>query len=141
MEQLTVRGFGDDLAERIQRLAIREGKSLNQTVLKLLRKGAGLTARGKSHHGIRPSLHPGGRRCDSGTYSRYAPESRLVRRAQERSRCSRDFHHGLLREGPGDADTVGSSLDHLIGTWTRAEADEVDSALEEFEKIDGSVWE
>ena len=87
MEQLTVRGFGDDLAERIQRLAIREGKSLNQTVLKLLRKGAG------------------------------------------------------LREGPGDADTVGSSLDHLIGTWTRAEADEVDSALEEFEKIDGSVWE
>ena len=68
MEQLTVRGFGDDLAERIQRLAIREGKSLNQTVLKLLRKGAGLTARGKSHHGIRPSLHPGGRRCDSGTY-------------------------------------------------------------------------
>ncbi len=56
-----------------------------------------LTARGKSHHGIRPSLHPGGRRCDSGTYSRYAPESRLVRRAQERSRCSRDFHHGLLR--------------------------------------------
>ena len=60
-----------------------------------------LTARGKSHHGIRPSLHPGGRRCDSGTYSRYAPESRLVRRAQERSRCSRDFHHGLLRPGAG----------------------------------------
>ncbi len=26
----------------------------------------------------------------------YAPSSRLVRRAQERSRCSRDFHHGLL---------------------------------------------
>ena len=55
-----------------------------------------ISARGKSHHGIRPSLHPGGRRCDSGTYSRYAPESRLVRRAQERSRCSRDFHHGLI---------------------------------------------
>ena len=71
MDQLTVRGFGDDLAERIHRLAIREGKSLNQTVLKLLRKGAG------------------------------------------------------LREGPGAADTVGSSLDHLIGTWTRAEADEM----------------
>ena len=87
MEQLTVRGFGDDLAERIRRLAIREGKSLNQTVLKLLRKGAGL---GK----------------DS-----------------------------------GDADRVGSSLDHLIGTWTKAEADEMDAALEEFEKIDGSVWE
>lgn len=87
MEQLTVRGFGDDLAERIQRLAMREGKSLNQTVLKLLRKGAG------------------------------------------------------LGERPGDADTVGSSMDHLIGTWTQAEADEMDAALEEFEKIDGSVWE
>ena len=87
MEQLTVRGFGDDLAERIRRLAIREGKSLNQTVLKLLRKGAG------------------------------------------------------LRNDSGDSDRVGSSLDHLIGTWTKAEADEMDAALEEFEKIDGSVWE
>ena len=34
------------------------------------------------------------------TYSRYAPSSRLVRRAQEQSRCSRDFHHGLLRRLP-----------------------------------------
>ena len=59
-----------------------------------------LTARGKSRHGIRPSLHPGGQRCDSVTYSRYAPSSRLVRRAQEQSRCSRDFHHGLLRRLP-----------------------------------------
>ena len=87
MDQLTVRSFGDDLAERIQRLAIREGKSLNQTVPKLLRKGAG------------------------------------------------------LREAPGDADTAGSSLDHLIGTWTQAEADEMDAALAEFERIDGSVRE
>ena len=55
-----------------------------------------MPARGKSRHGIRPSLHPGGLRCDSVTYSRYAPSSRLVRRAQERSRCSRDFHHGLI---------------------------------------------
>ena len=55
-----------------------------------------IAARGKSRHGIRPSLHPGGLRCDSVTYSRYAPSSRLVRRAQERSRCSRDFHHGLI---------------------------------------------
>ena len=50
-----------------------------------------LTARGTSRHS---TVHE--RRCDSGTYSRYAPESRLVRRAQERFRCSRDFHHGLL---------------------------------------------
>ena len=60
-------------------------------------KRVGLTARGKSRHGIRPSLRPAfAVRCDSVTYSRYAPSSRLVRRAQERSRCSRDFHHGLL---------------------------------------------
>ena len=56
-----------------------------------------LPARGKSRHGIRPGLHPGGLRCSSVTYSRYAPSERLVRRAQPRSRCSRDFHHGLLR--------------------------------------------
>ena len=37
-----------------------------------------LPARGKSPPGIRPSLHPGGLRCDSVTYSRYAPSSRLV---------------------------------------------------------------
>ena len=63
------------------------------------RSGPILTARGKSHHGIRPSLHPGGRRWDSGGRPQgsplQAPESRLVRRAQEQSRCSRDFHHGL----------------------------------------------
>ena len=55
-----------------------------------------LTACGKSHHGIRPGLHPGGLRCSSVTYSRYAPSERLVRRAQPRSRCSRDFHLRLL---------------------------------------------
>ncbi len=55
-----------------------------------------LAARGKSRHGIRPSLHPGGLCCDSATYSRYAPSPRLVRRALDRSRCSWDFHHGLL---------------------------------------------
>ena len=42
MNQLTVRGFDDELAERIQRLAKRDGTSLNQAAVKLLRKGAGL---------------------------------------------------------------------------------------------------
>ena len=42
MNQLTVRGFDDELAERIRRLAKRDGTSLNQAALKLLRKGAGL---------------------------------------------------------------------------------------------------
>ena len=77
MKQLTVRGFDDELAGSIRRLANREGISLNQAVLTLLRKGAGLT------------------------------------------------------DGKRSVDTVGSSLDHLIGTWSPTEADEMDSALEE----------
>lgn len=42
MNQLTVRGLGNDLAGRIQCLTRRETTSLNQTALKLLRKGVGL---------------------------------------------------------------------------------------------------
>ena len=71
------------------------------TVLLDDRQARRIAARGKSRHGIRPSLHPGGLRCDSVTYSRYAPSSRLVRRAQDRSRCSRDFHHGLIAQAAG----------------------------------------
>ena len=86
MNQLTVRGFDDELSASLQRLAKREGVSLNQAALRLLRKGAGLT------------------------------------------------------DGTGGADIVGSSLDHLIGRWTPAEADEMDSALREFETIDEAAW-
>ena len=35
---------------------------------------------------------------------------------------------------------VGSSLDHLIGTWTDAEADEINTALEDFEVVDEAMW-
>ena len=42
MKQLTVRGFDDELAEAIRQLARRDGTSLNQAALKLLRRGAGL---------------------------------------------------------------------------------------------------
>ena len=42
MNQLTVRGFDDELSAAVRRLAKREGISLNQAALKLLRKGAGL---------------------------------------------------------------------------------------------------
>ena len=86
MNQLTVRGFDDELAERIQRLAKRDGTSLNQAALKLLRKGAGLADPGQGR------------------------------------------------------DTVGSSLDHLIGKWSEDEASELDAALEEFEVIDEAAW-
>ena len=40
-------------------------------------------------------------------------------------------------QGP---DTVGSSLDHLIGSWNDGEAAELDAALEEFEIIDEAAW-
>lgn len=86
MNQITVRGFDDVLSARLRRLAKREGISLNQAALKLLRKGAGLA------------------------------------------------------DGAERTDTIGSSLDHLIGTWTEAEADELDCALKEFETIDEAVW-
>ena len=86
MKQLTIRGFDEELAGQIERLANREGISLNQAVLKLLRRGAGL---GKK----------------------------------------------------GAADTVGSSLDSLIGTWTVEEADQVERAIEDFEGIDDAMWE
>lgn len=40
--QLTIRGFEPDLERCIRDLARREGISLNQAVLRLLRRGAGL---------------------------------------------------------------------------------------------------
>lgn len=86
MNQLTIRGFDDELAASIRRLANRDGISLNQAVLQLLRRGAGL----------------GGRK--------------------------------------GGADTVGASLDHLIGTWSPEEAGEMTRALADLAEIDESMW-
>ena len=86
MKQLTVRGFDNELSDAIQRLALREGISLNKAALRLLRKGAGL---------------------DDGTERR---------------------------------GKVGASLDHLIRVWTPEEADELDAALKQFDKIDEELW-
>ena len=86
VKQLTIRGFDDELAHRIEKLARNEGISLNRAVLRLLRKGAGLGDR------------------------------------------------------KGEIDVVGSSLDHMIGTWTAEEAEEVERAVEDFEQIDESMW-
>ena len=52
----------------------------------------------------------------------------------------------LMRQGAGvaegqEADVVGPSLDHLIGTWSRAEADEIDEAARHYEANDEGVWE
>ena len=56
MNQLTIRGFNDELAESIRQLAKRDGISLNQAALKLLRKGAGLTDGGDNPKAIGSSL-------------------------------------------------------------------------------------
>jgi hypothetical protein len=42
VRQLTIRGFDPELQRRIRELARQEGISLNQAVLRLLRKGAGV---------------------------------------------------------------------------------------------------
>ncbi len=86
MKQLTIRGFDEDLAHRIERLAELEGISLNQAVLRLLRKGAD------------------------------------------------------IGEKKDKMDVVGSSLDHMIGTWTEKEAKEIEQAGADFEEIDESMW-
>ena len=44
-----------------------------------------------------------------------------------------------LPGGSSREDTVGTSFDHLIGSWTQADADEIDAALEEFETIDAAA--
>ena len=48
-----------------------------------------------------------------------------------------------LRKGANldDADVVGSSLDHLMGTWSAEEAKQIDRALEHFSHIDEAMWE
>jgi len=42
MNQLTLRGFDDELGERLQELAEKEHLSLNKAALKLLRQATGL---------------------------------------------------------------------------------------------------
>lgn len=84
MNQLTIRGFDDELADYVRRLARREGISLNRAVMRLLRRGANL-------------------------------------------------------DDP-NADVIGSSLDHLMGTWTVDEADAIDRALQDFSRIDEAMW-
>ena len=73
--------------------------------------------------------------------------ARAIRRLASRDGTS--FNRAavkLMRRGAGlaegqEADIVGSSLDHLIGTWSSAEAEEIDDALRHFEAMDEGVWE
>ena len=56
MNQLTIRGFDDELNAIMCRLADQEGISLNQAALRLLRKGAGLTDNKGNPNAIGASL-------------------------------------------------------------------------------------
>ena len=70
-----------------------------------------------------------------------------IRRLADQERISLDQAVlRLLRVGAGlgppvqSAKTVGGSLDHLIGTWTDEEADEMQNALQDWERIDEAMW-
>ena len=81
-----IRGLDDELSASVRRLAKRDGLSMNQAALKLLRKDAGLA------------------------------------------------------DGTTHAETAGSSLGDLFGTWSREEAEAFNAALEAVETVDESAW-
>ena len=52
----------------------------------------------------------------------------------------------LLEQGAGldrreDADRIGASLDHLIGTWSEAEAEAFLDSIQLCEQVDAELWE
>ncbi len=72
----------------------------------------------------------------------------VIRKLAERDGTS--LNHAaceLLRIGAGlikptwERTNVGSSLDQYIGSWTSAEADEFDAAVQEFETVDETSWQ
>lgn len=46
-----------------------------------------------------------------------------------------------IGEGPEGRDTIGSSLDWFVGSWTEQQAREFDEAVADFETIDEELWE
>ena len=56
MNQLTIRGFDDDLAALIRQMAAEDGTSLNKAALKLMRRGAGLSPVQERRDVVRSSL-------------------------------------------------------------------------------------
>ena len=81
------------------------------------------------HQGIRcrvGDLHSGSR-SPGGHFAESRCVMRLLRRGAE------------LDVGKA-ADVAGSSLDHVMGTWSTEEADLIDQALEDFSRIDETMW-
>ena len=46
--------------------------------------------------------------------------------------------HSLLRDGQDDR--IGATLDHLIGTWSNAEAESFLKSIASCEQIDKELW-
>jgi hypothetical protein len=84
---LTIRGFAPEVEAHIRELARREQLSLNQAVMQLLRRGAG------------------------------------VAEAKHR-----------------EADCIGTSLDHLAGTWSAKDEREFARAVAPLERVDPEFW-
>ncbi len=64
-------------------------------------------------------------------------------RISHRARALRKLA-ALLMSGPGAGaatdSTVGFSLDYLIGSWTKEQAEEFDAALDNFDTVDEDAW-
>ena len=87
LRQLTIRGFEPEVEAHIRELARRERLSLNQAVMQLLRRGAG------------------------------------VAEAKHR-----------------EADCIGTSLDHLAGTWSAKDEREFARTVASLERVDPEFW-
>ena len=46
-----------------------------------------------------------------------------------------------LGDSPDRVDIVGASLDHLIGTWSQEEAEQMNRALADLSSVDEAMWE
>lgn len=58
MNQLTIRGYDDELAQRLRNIAKKEGISLNKAAIRLLRKGANLAEPALEPDAIGSGLDP-----------------------------------------------------------------------------------
>ena len=45
-----------------------------------------------------------------------------------------------LGERVGSTNTIGTALDHLIGTWTAEEASDMEQALEDLSQVHEAMW-
>lgn len=83
-------------------------------------------------------LGPRGERKGHGRSVSGRSASRSSRSRQLTVRESRSL---LGLEDPSGAQVVGKALDHLIGTWTAAEARGFEASVAEFGQIDKELWE